>query len=700
MVSDGDTGTGRGRRVRRRAGGALSCRRRLADVLLPLALLGAPSPALAANPVDIAAAVGFTDTFHPGRWTPLSVTVTNRGGDVTGELEVQVTGGDALRGRQFVTSHLRSLELHRDSRKTLQFVVLPQGLAHPLVIRVRSAGRELARTEIDLRTRFIAERIVLVLSRDANLDSLNDKAANGLRVVYPHPELLPAHWRGYDAVSAVVVHGVSLERLSASQFEALHKWIAQGGILAVSGGPDYALLRSQRLASLLPGVPTGLTRVDAGALRRAFSASLDVSRPIHVNRLADFRGHARLRAGDVPLIVERTLGLGRVLYLTFDVAGHPFDHWDGLRGLLLESLRLPPPAGIHLSADEPSVESPLPSLIGAEATDFPTNATVFYFLALYAGLLLAAHCLSVRVAWAPWLAALRNWGAPVLCAPVAWLLFGPAAFPRDATVVTGAVIEPFPGSVYARLLLDLGVYATRNGALRLEYRGSEPVLYPPRQARRDGNVEDWTIGEGPRRFVEPADGRRYVLHALEGEDVIAFHLEASVRDEAGALRLVLDNASGHALEDLWLVSEGYGYEIGSVAAGARLERGFVPRTHGVTVGGDSWRVLRPLAGESSQLKSPAQVVLERRAQAMGKSGYPAPGHALLLGYTASPLQPAGDSAAWPRRERALLAFQVAVTPGDASAGRTGTGPLEPGDDDAGRTGSPRMHGAAAQAAVR
>ena len=63
---------------------------------------------------------------------------------------------------------------------------------------------------------------------------------------------------------------------------------------------------------------------------------------------------------------------------------------------------------------------------------------------------------------------------------------------------------------------------------------------------------------------------------------------------------------------------------------------------------------------------------------MGESGYPGPGHALLIGYTASPLQPAGASAGWPRRERALVAFRVAALPGDAAAS-------EPGQSRSGRT---------------
>jgi hypothetical protein len=265
--------------------------------------------------------------------------------------------------------------------------------------------------------------------------------------------------------------------------------------------------------------------------------------------------------------------------------------------------------------------------------------------------------------------------------------------------VTVAVIEPFQGSIFARLRLDLGVYASRSGALRLEYRGAEPMLYSPRKAQREGTVEDWVFGKGPRPYVEPLDRRRYVLHALEGEDVIAFHLDASVRDEAGGPRLVLDNASGRTLENAWLVFDGYGYKLGSIAAGARLERGFVRRTGGVEMGEATWRVvLRPFAGIPADMMSPARIVLERRSRAMGKSEYPGAGHALLIGYTASPLQPAGASAGWPRREQALVAFRFAAIPGDESARETGTGWQEPEGGKLDRPESPRAHDPAAAAA--
>jgi hypothetical protein len=173
-------------------------------------------------------------------------------------------------------------------------------------------------------------------------------------------------------------------------------------------------------------------------------------------------------------------------------------------------------------------------------------------------------------------------------------------------------------------------------------------------------VGDWAFGEGARRFFEPLDRRRYVLHALEGEDVIAFHLEASVHDESAGPRLVLENDSGRELRELWLLFDGRGYDLGSIAAGARLDRRLA-RSIGVALDEALWRrVLKAPSRDGVQLASPGRIALERRSRPAGERAYPAPGRALLIAETASPLQPAGASAGWSRHERALVAFELAA----------------------------------------
>ena len=224
------------------------------------------------------------------------------------------------------------------------------------------------------------------------------------------------------------------------------------------------------------------------------------------------------------------------------------------------------------------------------------------------------------------------------------------------------------------------------------------MLYPTRQAQRRGDVEDWVLGEGPQRFFQPLDRRRYVLHALEGEDVIAFNLKAAVHDEAMGPRLVLDNASGRPLNDVWLLFEGYAYELGSVKAGERIERGLVRGAHGIEIGEASWkRVVRRSPGAPVHQAAPAEILLERKSRELRETGYPGEGRALLIGYTENPFRPAGMSAGWPRQEQALVAFQVAALPADAAPRKTGRAPREPVDRDIDGPGPTRMGDAPAVA---
>jgi hypothetical protein len=87
------------------------------------------------------------------------------------------------------------------------------------------------------------------------------------------------------------------------------------------------------------------------------------------------------------------------------------------------------------------------------------------------------------------------------------------------------------------------------------------------------------------------------------------------------------------------------------------------------VGDASWRaVLRPSAALGPQTLEPTRIVLERRSRAAGANAFPGSGHALLVGYTASPLRPAGASADWPRGERGIVVLPVEAVPADASRG--------------------------------
>ena len=71
----------------------------------------------------------------------------------------------------------------------------------------------------------------------------------------------------------------------------------------------------------------------------------------------------------------------------------------------------------------------------------------------------------------------------------------------------------------------------------------------------------------------------------------------------------------------------------------------------------------------------------------------------MIAHTANPLQPAGASATWARRERALVAFQVEAFPDEAAAGNSATGVLARGDGILERTVTPRARDSSARPAT-
>jgi hypothetical protein len=201
------------------------------------------------------------------------------------------------------------------------------------------------------------------------------------------------------------------------------------------------------------------------------------------------------------------------------------------------------------------------------------------------------------------------------------------------------------------------------------------MLVPAREARgASGRTHDWVFGEGVRRYVEPIERRRYNVQALEGVDLIAYPLRASVEVRGANLRVKVDNADARGLADAWLVFAGHTYALGDIDPGVRIERDFAMPAQAAERGEAFWRrVPKPPAGVASHLTQPAQVLLERRARAAGEQGYPRAGHALLLAYANGPLEARGASRDWPRHERALVAYELEALarPTDAGPARLG-----------------------------
>lgn len=165
-------------------------------------------------------------------------------------------------------------------------------------------------------------------------------------VQLPRLAELPSDWFGYEAADIVVLATADQNfcvQLVADQarFEALRKWLELGGRLVVASGrtaPEL-LAVEKPLAELLPGTFEELVRLPQTQSIESFAGSVEpigqrgVPQNLAVPRLVDVRGRVEVygRGSDLPLVVRTARGLGELVFVGIDFTEPPLAEWTGKR---------------------------------------------------------------------------------------------------------------------------------------------------------------------------------------------------------------------------------------------------------------------------------------------------------------------------------------------------------------------------------
>jgi len=340
-------------------------------------------PAPTAARVNLTATAGFSGLAKDGTWMPVRVTVDNDQADsLRGELVIEeaTVGGDLARYR-------RTVDLAKHARQTYTLYIPARSQGFNLVqsepmedesvpvqgqVQVqRSEVRVIQKFEVKLRPG-PGEEIVLPASvRVVPSDEALILEARGkppikprdeppippwpqVRVVHVGPEELPTHWTGYDGVDAVVIP--DLIEVSEEQFNALLKWLHDGGTLVAWRGPwtdictslptlhigtlrqslqfRWRGLQSEKILVPVPLAPAAQARVREGRYGRG--------------RVVFLERNSEAMTRPMPEAWSELLDLNRPLEQRWDFARRPVLSTLGNAVARLPTLRTPPVALVIL----------------------------------------------------------------------------------------------------------------------------------------------------------------------------------------------------------------------------------------------------------------------------------------------------------------------------------------------------------------
>lgn len=538
-------------------------------------------PLFAQHALHVEATIGFGGLFRAGSWTPVSVTVTNLGEDVSGLLSLQIERGERLGTTRFPIVYDRPAEIARGGTKEYSFIVPLDTTVYPVDVTITDGdhvdhGPVVHTDRFHLRGRTVTGRLAIVLTRRPELDFLlplyNTRDERGLDLVYPLPERLPDQWYGYDAADLVVLHDGRLHDLTSQQVVAMRDWVASGGRLVVSAGPHFGLSQAGTLMPLGDFTVRDITETTIDTA--GFS---EIGVPVAENErdavlvVSPFAEHGS-RISRLPV------GHGEIVVLPFDYVQlsrlAPLTSvalWNSLLDAATHERRLA--TEMRRRVFETDL---LANQLALPIYRFPSRMVVLGLLGSY---VLGLAAILVWAAREP-PATRRGLVSAATTAAIAAVIAvvtvaGHIGLTRHMQPVAALALSleraELPGNGgYAVVTRETALFSRRSAEYRVGYIGSPVILPMTERAHHTRQVE--------QKLLQYMRVERWGYENTMALQVKPFALSSSVQSGPGFAEVVLANSTDRRIRDVVLLRNGFPEHLGDLDPGSVVEHLSLERT--------------------------------------------------------------------------------------------------------------------------
>ncbi len=290
---------------------------------------GQPAGGQAGGTVKMTVVPGFGGQAKLWRWIPVEVVVENAGPDIAGELVFDRTENNGYR-----TEYATDAVIPKGSKKSFLIYVPFTDLLHTIEVGLVSGKEEVATGRGQLEVISATDVTAGVLSDDPTaLVQLGavylDAQKRRVTPVHLQPRQLPEHVAVLDNFDLLILDNVNSAEISEGQWRAIEGWVSSGGALVLAGGPNARKTLSGVPPSLLPVEVDGTTPAALSALG-TYAGKGGPDGTATVSRVRAKAGATVEVAQDgLPLVVEKELGTGRVLFFAADLTLDPLADWGG-----------------------------------------------------------------------------------------------------------------------------------------------------------------------------------------------------------------------------------------------------------------------------------------------------------------------------------------------------------------------------------
>ena len=525
-------------------------------------------PAFSAS-ISLEYSLGFNGLFQLGKWAPLNIMLDNNGSTTSGTLEVVVTSGSEYHRDVHYATYSMDVELPTNSKKLYAFTILIDSFTHPLIMRLKQAQKTLLSTSLNLRPHYATKRLVPVVGESITTDFISMLPEGVLPVISP-ARFLPETWYGYDWVEMLILHASALSQLRERQFIALTEWVKRGGYIVTAGSLNYGAFLEERTRRLLPVNILGFKRMyELNSLEGFCGEGLSSPDPFLILNAEIDESVALLKEDDIPIIIQREIWLGKIIFLAFDYQTPPFTNWTGRCSFWNEMLALKPRIA-HSSFDFEE-QKILSSMISGISTHFPRFLLALSFFTVYA---ILVRIIFLRVEGNR---GQRRRNISYLLAIIivfslaSWWLLSLKSAQNDLSYNSFHHVKQVGQNRIASSRYIVGFYSIRGGDYRLSLGPTfSPITPILRHRPEDAPLHSLALHENDMEQTISVSMDRWSHRFFQINSMMKFPIQGKVFQNEQGLVIMIENLIPHAIIDCQVYFANRLFSLGDIAPSGKL----------------------------------------------------------------------------------------------------------------------------------
>ena len=312
-------------------------------VLVVLALCAARCGA-----VDMEVTLGFDGSAKNSYWTPIAVTLHNKGG---GRIVGTLSAAQQDFGTRDLPTYSANVVLPPHSRKLYHLYARLAEYGGDVTVALSDDSGVIVNRKVPANT--CASKDVLIVSVGPRTMRPNYLMGDTVKIVmtqstgsgqprrYPRESnitvgsidqtRLPDRPAALEGVNCLILSDFRPSAVERKALSALSSWVASGGILVVATGPDYRKFTHSFYEELLPVRIEGAANVPGLDSLSSVGKARFPAGPVAVCRAVVKPNVGRTVASQngLPIVAVRNYGAGQVVFVAVDHLASPFKDWSG-----------------------------------------------------------------------------------------------------------------------------------------------------------------------------------------------------------------------------------------------------------------------------------------------------------------------------------------------------------------------------------